>query len=265
MALRDIEQKNIIQDKLCKLEQTHDDVRILYAAESGSRAWGFASPDSDYDIRFIFARPVTAYLGITPLDDTIEIMDGELDFAGWDIRKTVALLQKGNVAALEWLASPTVYRECLPSLISLANVLYRPEWALRHYYGLARKTYEKYLRNQEWWNAKKTLYVLRGLFCCMWVEENPDIGIPPLDFITLARSVCDEDIMATVVLLLDVKTGENESCVVTKKDLGPLKQFIQDRLEHNREIIRTQPLTEKSEQQQQAVDRLIAAIILGET
>ena len=258
-------QKNIIQDKLCQLEQTHDDVRILYAAEAGSRAWGFASPDSDYDIRFIFARPVTAYLGITPLDDTIEIMDGDLDFAGWDIRKTVALLQKGNVAVLEWLASPMVYRKCSPSLISLADALYRPEGALRHYYGLARKTYEKHLRNQEWWNIKKTLYVLRGLFCCMWVEDNPDMGLPPLDFIMLARSVCDEDIMATVVLLLDVKTGEDESWVINKKDLGYIEQFIQDRLEHHRETIRTQPLKEHSDQQREAVDRLVAAIILGET
>ena len=258
-----------IQEKLDEIEQTHN-VRILYAAESGSRAWGFASPDSDYDIRFIFVHPATAYLGITPLDDSINIMDGDLDFSGWDIRKTFALLQNGNVAALEWLASPTVYQECEPSLKNSANALYRPEGALGHYYGLARKTYEIQLRNQEWWNIKKTLYVLRGLFCCMWVEANAEIRLPPLDFITLARSVCGEDIMATVIRLLEVKTGEDESWVINKKDLDHLERFILDRLDHNLKIIRMQPgadrliCQEKIDQQRPAVDRFVAAVILGE-
>lgn len=262
-------QKNTIQDKLCELEQANH-AKILYAAESGSRAWGFASPDSDYDIRFIFARPATAYLGITPLDDTINIMDRDLDFSGWDIRKTFALLQNGNVAALEWLASPTVYRDCEPSLKNSANALYRPEGALGHYYGLARKTYEKYLRNQEWWNVKKTLYVLRGLFCCMWVEADAACRRPPLDFMTVARSVCDEDRMAIVILLLEAKPREDESWVVNKKDLRHLESFIRDRLEHHREKIRMQTITysetrqKRIDQQQPTLDRFIAAVILGE-
>ncbi|EGQ63689.1 YcgL, partial [Acidithiobacillus sp. GGI-221] len=232
--------------------------------------WGFASPDSDYDIRFIFARSATAYLGITPQDDTINVMDGNLDFSGWDVRKNFALLQKGNVAALEWLASPTVYRECASALKNSANDLYRPEGALGHYYGLARKTYEKYLRNQEWWNVKKTLYVLRGLFCCMWVEADAACRLPPLDFMTVARSVCDEDRMAIVILLLEAKTREDESWTIHKKDLMHLEPFILDRFEHHREKIRMQTIAhgedcqERISQQRTALDWLIAAVILGD-
>lgn len=261
--------KSTIQDKLCELEQANQ-VRILYAAESGSRAWGFASRDSDYDIRFMFARPATAYLGISPMDDTINVMDGVLDFSGWDIRKTFALLQKGNVAALEWLASPTVYRECAPALKNSVNGLYRPEGALGHYYGLARKTYEKHLRNQEWWDVKKTLYVLRGLLCCMWVEADAECRLPPLDFITIARSVCDEDMMAIVIPLLDAKTGEDESRVINKKTLRHLEPFIRGRLEHNREKIRMQTIAhskgcqQRIDRQQPTLDRFIAAVILGD-
>jgi predicted nucleotidyltransferase len=227
----DVLVKELIQEKLCNIEQSNNG-RILYAAESGSRAWGFASPNSDYDIRFIFARPATAYLGIALLDDTINIMDGDLDFSGWDIRKTFGLLDKGNMTALEWLASPTVYREAPASMADTARAFYQPAGALEHYYGMTRKFYENHLRGKDLWNVKKVLYVLRGLFCCMWIGGDRKAELPPLDFITLARSVCSEDIMETVIRLLEVKAREDESGIINKKELGNLEQFILAQMDH---------------------------------
>jgi predicted nucleotidyltransferase len=103
---------NAIKAAIAEIEGHHD-VRVLYAAESGSRAWGFASPDSDYDVRFIYAHRRDWYLGIGEPRDVIEAMlPGDLDLAGWDLRKTLRLYLRGNYALNEWLDSPIVYAEC---------------------------------------------------------------------------------------------------------------------------------------------------------
>ena len=100
----------IIQEKLNQLEAEYG-VQILLAVESGSRAWGFASPDSDYDVRFIFWHPKDWYLSVFEQRDVIELpVDAVLDISGWDIRKALRLLWKSNAALIEWLNSPIVYR-----------------------------------------------------------------------------------------------------------------------------------------------------------
>ena len=98
-----------ILKKLAEIEMEHD-VRIIYACESGSRAWGVPSKDSDYDVRFIYAHPRDYYLSISPLRDVIELpIDPVFDINGWDIRKALSLLRKSNIRLLEWLQSPIVY------------------------------------------------------------------------------------------------------------------------------------------------------------
>src|SRR5512134_2562557 len=92
---------------LAEIERNHG-VRVLYACESGSRAWGFASPDSDYDVRFIYVNDLDWYLSVEDHRDVIEIMDGDLDLSGWDLRKSLKLLRKSNPALIEWLSSPIV-------------------------------------------------------------------------------------------------------------------------------------------------------------
>src|SRR5580700_6481627 len=84
---------------------------VLLAVESGSRAWGFPSPDSDYDCRFIYARPRNDYLSLYAPRDVIEFpLDRELDVNGWDLAKALRLLLKGNAVVIEWLTSPISYR-----------------------------------------------------------------------------------------------------------------------------------------------------------
>ena len=89
-------------------------MRVLLAVESGSRAWGFASPNSDYDARFIYSSAPDWYLSIDLEDkhDVIEypIVD-EIDLNGWDVRKALRLFARSNPAFVEWIQSPTIYLE----------------------------------------------------------------------------------------------------------------------------------------------------------
>ena len=102
-------QADTIRRKLREIEAANQ-VKILYAVESGSRAWGFASPDSDYDVRYVFIRPIKDYLRIYPLPDHIDgPLDEVQDYSGWDIRKALGLLGKSNPSLIEWLHSPIVY------------------------------------------------------------------------------------------------------------------------------------------------------------
>lgn len=112
--------------------EIRENIRILWAVESGSRAWGFPSPDSDYDVRFVYVRPLEWYLSLNPGRDVVELpIVDELDVAGWDLRKALRLLVKANPALLEWLSSPIVYRataevEGLRTLALRAHIAARP-------------------------------------------------------------------------------------------------------------------------------------------
>jgi predicted nucleotidyltransferase len=161
-------------------------VRILYAAESGSRAWGFASADSDYDVRFVYARPFPAYVTIAKdRRDVIELppwrQDGmEFDINGWDIDKALRLLRNGNPNLLEWLYSPVPYvtlrREWLRNL---AERCFQPRAAVYHYLNMARGNYREYLKGDEV-KLKKYLYVVRPLMVCDWLINKG--SIPPVNF-----------------------------------------------------------------------------------
>ena len=101
-------------------------VRILYACESGSRGWGFASPDSDYDVRFIYVHPLAWYLQVHVQRDVIELpISDELDINGWELRKALGLLRKGNATLIEWLDSPIVYRADAVFLQAMRNAAWR--------------------------------------------------------------------------------------------------------------------------------------------
>lgn len=117
--------------------------RILFAVESGSRAWGFPSPDSDYDVRFVFARPADWYLSVYPGRDVIETpIEDEMDVNGWDLRKALHLVLKSNAVISEWMESPIVYRrdaDALRQLRSFADRMLNPRALAYHYLHLARR------------------------------------------------------------------------------------------------------------------------------
>ncbi len=162
-----------ILQQLSSIER-QEAVRIFYACESGSRAWGFASPDSDYDVRFLYARPLDWYFSITEGRDVIERPEDELlDIGGWDIRKALRLLRKSNAPLLEWIGSPVCYRSDDASLAlfrGLADRSFLPESSFRHYLAMANNSLEAMGSGTEV-RTKAYLYATRTLLCCLWIER----------------------------------------------------------------------------------------------
>ncbi|MCL2162700.1 MAG: nucleotidyltransferase domain-containing protein, partial [Betaproteobacteria bacterium] len=153
--------KEIIQKHLMEIEQK-ENVKILFAIESGSRAWGFASPDSDYDVRFIYVRPVAEYLKLEKRRDVIEYMlTDELDINGWDIDKALKLLRTSNPTFFEWSNSPIVYKQTdfFKKLNRIKNKYFYCKTGLYHYLNMATGNYREYLKKDEV-KLKKYFYVL---------------------------------------------------------------------------------------------------------
>ena len=184
--------EEIILSHLSKIEAS-EAVRVVYACESGSRAWGFPSADSDYDVRFLYLRPINWYLSIEEKRDVIEFLvrDG-LDICGWDLKKALQLFRKSNPPLLEWLGSPIVYLEkysVANELRALAPVYYSSTACLYHYLHMAQSNYREFLKGDEVW-LKKYLYVLRPILAMRWIELG--FGVVPTDFNILVDRVVDE-------------------------------------------------------------------------
>lgn len=172
-----------IQTALTQLEVTHG-IRVLYACESGSRAWGFSSPDSDYDVRFIYAHPADWYLTLDEGSDTLNFpVDEELDLAGWELRKALKLLRGSNAALFEWLQSPVVYREALDfraAVQPFMGACFNTRAGLHHYLGLVRRGVEDDLTGEEV-RLKRLFYALRSALAARWIRERPT-ELPPMEF-----------------------------------------------------------------------------------
>lgn len=207
-----MERQADIEALLSRVEEERG-VRILYACESGSRAWGFASPDSDFDIRFFFQHPRRGYLGVNPPQDTIELpIVDDLDPGGWDVRKSVSLLGRSNGALLEWLHSPIVYREeegFLARWRKAALDSLRPRALADHYRGLAKQMWLGKLQGDAV-RAKDYLYGLRALACARWVLDKGTI--PPVAF-GEAKVMLSDEVRAELPALLAWKerSGEGET------------------------------------------------------
>jgi predicted nucleotidyltransferase len=165
-----------IKHILEQIELTYK-VKILYACETGSRAWGFPSPDSDYDIRFIYMHERDWYLALNNQKDTIEFMDGDLDVAGWDLRKSLQLLKKSNVPLIERFQSPVLYyadNEFKARFIELIHAYYSPMASFYHHYSLAKKFGEE-LKDKEAIKFKSYFYLIRSLLSCNWIVNNNSV------------------------------------------------------------------------------------------
>lgn len=187
--------KDVILRALTDIVHKHD-VWIIHACESGSRAWGFASKDSDYDVRFIYVRPPEWYasIDVERRRDVIELPpDRVLDVSGWDFRKALQLLRKSNPPLLEHLGSPIVYDEdpeVMREFRELAKQYYSPAACAYHYLHMARGNVREYLRGDEVW-LKKYLYVIRPLLAVKWIEEGFE-GQAPTEFSILVDKVVTE-------------------------------------------------------------------------
>lgn len=162
-----------IRSHLATFEATHE-LQLIYACESGSRAWGFPSQDSDYDVRFLYVRDLRWYLSVAARSDVIEEqIDGELDIGGWDVKKALGLMRRGNAPLIEWLASPIVYlerRAAVQPLRALIETVLLPESVCHHYLAQTRRILATIGQSQET-TLKKYFYVMRSLLAARWVVE----------------------------------------------------------------------------------------------
>lgn len=196
---------------LANIEVTHQ-VKIFLACESGSRAWGFPSTDSDYDVRFLYAHPPGWYLSIDVerKRDVIELpISDQLDISGWDLRKALQLFRKSNPPLLEWLQSPLIYKETAlvaAQFRALIPTHYQPVACLYHYLHMARGNVRDYLRTEEVW-VKKYFYVLRPLLAIQWLEAG--IGPVPMAFEVMVNRLIDDPVLKAAIaqLLHDKRAG----------------------------------------------------------
>lgn len=223
--------KKIIQDKLVEIEKIHN-VKILFAVESGSRAWGFPSKDSDYDVRFVYIKRPEWYLSIDEKRDVIEVPINEvLDINGWDIRKALKLFRKSNPPLLEWLVSEIVYYENYgfkDELLKIKEQAFSPKASMHHYLSMAHRNFREYLRGDQV-KIKKYFYVLRPILACKWIEKyntNPPILFQDL----IADLITDETLLEEINSLLSRKIAGEE--LDYEKRIDAINEFIEGEIDH---------------------------------
>lgn len=224
----------LIKDKLQEIERI-EGVKIIHAVESGSRAWGFPSQDSDYDVRFIYVRPLEHYLKLQSTRDVIEWqLDETLDINGWDIQKAFRLLYKSNPTLFEWANSPIVYKTT-PYFSKIKNDIYNYfscKSGLYHYLNTANSNYREYLKG-DMVRLKKYFYVIRPILACKWILNNQTP--PPMLFSQLVEAELESSMKPIIneLLLIKMKTPEIEE----GKRIEPLNSYIENNLRELKIII----------------------------
>ena len=220
-----------ILKELAKLE-TEKKIKIVYAIESGSRAWGFSSTDSDWDVRFIYVHHYDWYLSVEEKKDNIEIiLPNDIDLGGWELRKALLLFRKSNPPLLEWLRSPIVYKQALSTAGQLRDTTkqyFNPKSCLYHYLHMARRNYEAYF-SEEVVRVKKYFYVLRPLMACCWIERKQEMA--PIEFDVLMEAAIPQGSLHNEItsLLERKKTGEE---LDRENRIKIIDEFIEEKIEH---------------------------------
>ena len=219
---------SIILNKLKDIEEK-ENVKIIMAVESGSRAWGFASPDSDYDVRFVYVRKLQDYLRLEKSKDIIEWqLDDVLDINGWDLKKALQLMYDSNPSIFEWCTSPIVYKgsKAFDELKEIRRAYYSRKKSLYHYWHMANNNYQAYLQGTEV-KIKKYFYVIRPLLAAKWIIDTKTQ--PPMLFSELMAAELPVELMATVKKLLEMKQNMPEMGLAPK--IKVLDDFIDTELE----------------------------------
>lgn len=229
MIPTDIRQE--IMRRLAKAEK-EEGVRIVLAIESGSRAWGFASPNSDYDVRFIYAHPEDWYYAVD-LEERRDVIEytitDEIDLNGWDIRKALKLFWKSNPAFVEWIQSPIKYIEVggfAEGARKFLPEVYTQESGIYHYRSMAKSNRNRYLR-AEMVPLKKYFYVLRPLLAVRWIQKYHTAA--PIEFEKLLHLIGErKDILQEIDLLLAKKRDAPEMGL--SKPVAIINDFVEEEL-----------------------------------
>jgi predicted nucleotidyltransferase len=225
-----------IKKELSQLENEHE-IRILLAVESGSRAWGFASTDSDWDVRYIYIHRLDWYLKIDEQKDSQEeILPNDLDLSGWELKKALRLFRKSNPPMLEWLRSPIVYREQFSTaakLRELSEKYFNPKSCMYHYLSMAKGNFKEFLQRESV-RTKKYFYVLRPVLACDWIRRTN--SFPPMEFEKLLDSqVTDENVRREIDELLKRKIAGDELKEEPKIEI--LNDFLEKKIKFYSEFV----------------------------
>lgn len=230
--------EHLIKNKLTEIEKEYN-IKILLAVESGSRAWGFASPDSDYDVRFIYVRPKENYLKLETMRDVIELpINDELDINGWDLQKSLRLLYKSNPTLFEWLSSPIVYTETnfAEEIRNISKDYFSKKKSIYHYLSMAESNYREYFRT-DMVRTKKYFYVLRPLLACNWILDKGTH--PPMLFSELVKEELPNSITNEVNKLLDIKMNSPETKEIPRID--EINEYLDNGIKNIRERVANLP------------------------
>lgn len=177
--------------KILKDLEQKQNIKVLHACETGSRGWGFPSPDSDFDVRFIYVHPKDWYLSLRNRKDSVELMENDLDITGWDLRKSLLLLRKSNVPMIERFRSPIMYLthpEFVKRMNELITHYYSPISVFYHHHSLASKFWQE-LKDEEKMKLKSCFYLFRSLLSCMWTIREK--SVLPMNIFELMKLLPD--------------------------------------------------------------------------
>ncbi len=225
-AVIPVDVRQQIDKRLADIERRFG-VEVFYACESGSRAWDFASEDSDYDVRFLYVHPQNWYLSLIEQRDVIETpVDGVYDVNGWDIRKALRLAGKSNPVLFEWLSSPICYveRPLAQGFRDAALAAFDPTKAYRHYFSMAKGQRRAYLGG-ETVRQKKYFYAVRPLLACLVLLERCD-PIPMRFFDLVDAASIASDVREALAELLHNKRAASEASLSAR--LPVLDRWIDD-------------------------------------
>jgi uncharacterized protein len=233
-----------IEKELRRLETEHE-IKILLAVESGSRAWGFASGDSDWDVRYIYINRLEWYLKIDPLKDSQEeILPNDLDLSGWELKKALRLFRKSNPPLLEWLRSPIVYTEQFSTaakLRELSRQYFDPKSCMYHYLSMAKGNFREFLQ-RDLVRTKKYFYVLRPVLACDWIRRTNTM--PPVEFEKMLDSeVTDAAIRREIDALLKRKIAGDE--LKEEPRIEILNEFLEEKIRFYGEFVGALAQSEK--------------------
>lgn len=256
--MTDVHQQII--EELRRIE-SEENVRILYACESGSRAWGFPSKDSDYDVRFIYIRPLEWYLSIFEKRDVIERpISDMLDVNGWDLKKALNLFRKSNPPLLEWLHSPIPYMEnysVAEQIRSISPFNFSPKSCMYHYLNMARGNYRDYLQGDQV-KIKKYFYVLRPILACEWIELYGTM--PPVEFQVLVDRLVPEgsELKQMIQNLLSRKIAGEELDYEAR--INPINEFLEERISYYERTASGKQASETADQDKRLDDLFRSAL-----
>lgn len=245
-----------IEDRL-KGIKLDEGVQIPWAIESGSRAWGFPSPDSDYDCRFIYVRRREEYLSLWPKRDVIETpLDEIYDVNGWDISKAIRLMAKGNATVVEWLRSPIVYSgdgTVRDRLLDFAYAHADRSAIGRHYFHVALQQQERPT------NLKRFFYVLRPAVALRWLDVHSNRAVPPMELPTLmSEADMDPQVRSAVDDLIRLKAETREMGHGTLPPI--LVRFVRDQLTSASRFQNAEP-THDLEEMRGAANELFRSLV----